>query len=149
MSNWIARASRRCAGSPICNIQRFIGDFRSAAECHMASGNLKEALTCYRSFPDLEAALKLVGEIGDHPAAESLRWISELRQLVNQRPEKFTKVIMPGEKQLLEEILERSLGVCRRKPAARKPAVRKAIKKTAARPQRRATRTTKADDDLF
>ena len=42
-----------------------LGDFRSAAECHLSAGNFKEALNCYRSIPDLEAALRLVGEIGD------------------------------------------------------------------------------------
>jgi hypothetical protein len=59
-----------------------LGDFRSAAECHLVAGNLKEALTCYRSIPDLEAAPKLLGEMGEHPAAESLQWISRLKQLV-------------------------------------------------------------------
>jgi hypothetical protein len=131
-----------------------LGDFRTAAECHIAAGNLKGALTCYRAVPDLDAALKLVGEIGDHPAAESLRWISELRQLVDKRPEKFSKVVLPAEKKLLEDILERSLGVNRRKPPVRKAAVRKAIKKTAVRPVKRAPRTSKPadnffDDDLF
>ncbi len=106
-----------------------LGNFRSAAECHRLSGNLKEALTCYRSIPDLEAALKLVGEIGEHPAAESLLWISEMQKLVEKRPEKFTKTIMPAEKKLLEDILERSLGVTRRKPAPRKATAKK---KTAA-----------------
>jgi hypothetical protein len=106
-----------------------LGDFRRAAECHQFGGNLKEALNCYRSIPDFEAALKLVGEMRDHPAADSLRWISELEQLVSRRPDKFTKVVTPAEKKLLEEILERSLGVARRKPAARKTAT----KKTAAR----------------
>ncbi len=106
-----------------------LGDFRRAAECHQLVGNLKEALSCYRSIPDFEAALKLVGAMGDHPAADSLRWISELDQLVKRRPDKFTKVVTPAEKKLLEEILERSLGVARRKPAAKKTAA----KKTAAR----------------
>ncbi|HEY3938901.1 MAG TPA: hypothetical protein VGL97_15830 [Bryobacteraceae bacterium] len=112
-----------------------LGDFRRAAECHLVGGNLKEALTCYRSIPDLEAALKLLGEIGDHPAAESLRWISELQQLASKRPDKFTKTVMPAEKKLLEEILERSLGVSRAKPAARK-----AVKKKSPAPRKRATR---------
>ena len=109
-----------------------LGDFRAAAECHLAAGNLKEALNCYRSIPDLEAALKLVGEIGDHPAAETLEWISKLQQLVAQRPEKFTKVVTVAEKKLLQEVLERGLGVTRRKPAVKKaPVARKRAPKKA------------------
>ncbi len=110
-----------------------LGDFRSAAECYKASGNLKEALTCYRSIPDLQAALKLVKEIGEHPAAESLLWIAEMQKLVEKRPEKFTKTVLPAEKKMLEEILERSLGVARRKPAPRKTAA----KRKAAAPRKR------------
>ncbi len=97
-----------------------MGDFRGAAQCHMAAGNLKEALTCYRSVPDLEVALKLVDKVGEYPAAESLRWISKLQQLVAERPEKFTKMVTPAEKKLLEELLEKALGVSRRKAAPRK-----------------------------
>jgi hypothetical protein len=97
-----------------------MGDFREAAQCHMAAGNLKEALTCYRSIPDLEEALKLVGEVGEHPATESLRWISRLQRLVAERPEKFTKMVTQAEKKLLEELLEKALGVNRRKAAPRK-----------------------------
>jgi len=112
-----------------------MGDFREAAQCHMAAGNLKEALTCYRSIPDLEEALKLVGEVGEHPATESLRWISRMQRLVAERPEKFTKMVTPAEKKLLEELLEKALGVNRRKAAPRKgikraPASRKGIRKT-------------------
>jgi hypothetical protein len=102
-----------------------MGDFRGAAQCHMATGNLKEALTCYRAVPDLEGALKLVSEVGEYPAAESLRWISRLQQLVAERPEKFTKMVTPAEKKLLEELLEKALGVSRRKAAPRR-----GIKKT-------------------
>jgi tetratricopeptide (TPR) repeat protein len=114
-----------------------LGDFRKAAESHQLAGNLKDALQCYRSIPDFEAALKLVGEIGNHPAADSLRWISDLQQVVSRRPEKFTKVVTPAEKKLLEEILERSLGVARRKPTPRKTVAKKtaAVRKaTPARP---------------
>src|SRR5580704_3604120 len=70
-----------------------LGDFRSAAECYREAGQLKEALSCYRSIPDLEAALKLIAHIGEHPAADSLQWISRLQTLVAERPEKFTKVV--------------------------------------------------------
>ncbi len=113
-----------------------LGDFRRAAECHELSGNLKEALSCYRSIPDFAAALKLVGEIGDHPAADSLRWISELEQLVSRRPDKFTKVVNAAEKKLLEEILERSLGVARKKAAPRKAATKKAAPRRKTAPER-------------
>lgn len=109
-----------------------LGDFRSAAECHLADGNLKEALSCYRSIPDLEAALKLVREIGEHPAAGSLQWISRLQELVAERPEKFTKVVTAAEKKLLEDVLERALGVTRRKPVPRNT-----VKKKAAAPRKR------------
>lgn len=122
-----------------------LGNFRSAAECHRLSGNLKEALNCYRSIPDLEAALKLVDEMGEHPASESLRWISEMQKLVEKRPEKFTKMVMPAEKKLLEDILERSLGVTRRKPAPRKTAAKK---KTAA-PRKRAPNPAVRDKSYF
>ena len=71
-------------------------------------------MSCYRSIPDLEAALKLVREIGEHPAAGSLQWISRLQELVAERPEKFTKVVTTAEKKLLEDVLERALGVTRR-----------------------------------
>jgi superfamily I DNA/RNA helicase len=103
-----------------------LGDLRDAAECHLAAGNLKDALSCYRSIPDFEAALKLVGQIGEHPAAESLQWISRMQQLVAERPEKFTKVVTSSEKKLLEELLERALGVSRRKPVPRGKAKKKA-----------------------
>jgi len=111
-------------------------DFRKAAECYRAAGDLKAALGCYRSIPDLAAALQLLPEIkDDHPAAETLQWMAKMQKLVSERPEKFTKMVTPAEKKLLEEILERSLGVQRRKPATpatkRAPAVRKAAPKTA------------------
>lgn len=109
-----------------------LGDFRSAAECHIAAGNLKDALNCYRSIPDLEASLKLLQEVGDHPAAESLQWMDRVRQLMAERPEKFNRTMVAAEKKLLQDILERGLGVARRKPAERKTAA-PAAKKTAAK----------------
>src|SRR4029077_5738349 len=57
-----------------------LGEFRAAADCHLLAGNTKEALNCYRSIPDFEAALKLVRQIGEHPAAESLEWLSKMQQ---------------------------------------------------------------------
>src|SRR5271170_4184874 len=35
-----------------------LNDFRLAAEAHIAAGNLKDALNCFRSVPDIDAALK-------------------------------------------------------------------------------------------
>ncbi len=121
-----------------------VGDFRKAAECHREQGNLKEALANYRSIPDFEAALQLVEEIGDHPAAESLRWLAEMRALAGKRPEKFGKVVLPSEKKLLEELLERSLGVNRKKPAVKKVAVKKASP-----PGKRAAKSVRAAKPLF
>lgn len=121
-----------------------LGDFRSAAECHLVAGNLKEALSCYRSIPDLEAALKLLREIGEHPAAESLQWISRLQQLVAERPEKFTKVVTAAEKKLLEELLERALGVSRRKPVPRNTAEKKP-----STPRKRAQRRTEGHGEPY
>jgi tetratricopeptide (TPR) repeat protein len=105
--------------------QEGLGEFRTAAECYVAAGNLKEALNCYRSVPDLNAAMKLADEIG-HPAAESLKWVSRMQELVAQRPEKFTRMMTAAEKKALEELLERALGVARRKPAPRKTAAKTA-----------------------
>jgi hypothetical protein len=121
-----------------------LGDFRAAAECHHAAGNVKEALNCYRSIPDLEAALKLVREIGEHPAAESLEWIHRLQKLIEERPEKFTKVVTPAEKKLLEELLERSLGVRRRPPAQKKTPARRS-----AAPRKRAPRKPRSAPEYF
>jgi tetratricopeptide (TPR) repeat protein len=128
-----------------------LADFRSAAECHMAAGNLKEAVNCYRSIPDLDASLKLLSEIGDHPAAESLQWMARVRQLMAERPEKFNRTMVAAEKKLLQEMLERGLGVTRRKPAERKttkPAARKVATKTPA-PRGRPRKKLADDADIF
>jgi hypothetical protein len=103
-----------------------LGDFREAAEAHLAAGNLPEALNCYRSAPDLEQALKLVAKIGEHPAAQSLEWIAKLQKLVVERPDKFTKLVTPAEKEFLQDLLEKALGVSRRKPVPR-PKVKKTL----------------------
>ncbi len=121
-----------------------LGEYRKAAECHVNAGNLKEALTCYRAVPDLDAALKLVCEMGEHPAAASLEWMSKLRQLVSERPEKFTKQVTAAEKKLLEGVLEEALGVTRRKPAPRKTASKKA-----AAPRKRAVKKTSSGPPVF
>jgi tetratricopeptide (TPR) repeat protein len=113
-----------------------LGDFRGAAECYRTAGQLKEALNCYRSVPDLECALRVVRELGEHPAASSLEWMRQLQELVSKRPVKFTKVVTPAEKKILEELLERALGVQRRKQPTAQPRPKKvgAPRKRAARP---------------
>lgn len=97
-----------------------IGDFAGAASAYVAAGDLKNALTCYRSVPDVPQSLKLLAEMNGHPAADSLQWMARVQQLVTERPEKFTKMVTPAEKKMLEELLERALGVTRRKPVPRK-----------------------------
>jgi hypothetical protein len=72
---------------------RGLDEYRKLPECHVNGGNLKEALTCYGAVPNLDAALKLVREMGEHPAAGSLEWMSKLRQLASERPEKFTNQV--------------------------------------------------------
>jgi hypothetical protein len=104
-----------------------MGDLRGAAQCHVADGKLKEALLCYRTIPDLDEALKLVDKMGEHPAAESLQWIAKLQRLVAVRPQNFTKTVTAAEKKLLEELLEKALGVTRPKAAARRKAKKSAV----------------------
>jgi hypothetical protein len=119
-------------------------DFRQAAECYRAAGDLKSALNCYRTIPDLEAALQLLPELGDaHPAADTLQWMARMQKLVAERPEKFTKMVMPAEKKLLEEMLERSLGVVRKKPAARKSVAKAPAKATVKKAAPRVKRSPK------
>ena len=48
-----------------------------------------------------------------------------MQNLASRRPAEFTKVMTPPEKKLLEAILEQSLGIARKKPAARKAAAKK------------------------
>ncbi|MDQ6678580.1 MAG: hypothetical protein M3Z09_14940 [Acidobacteriota bacterium] len=102
-----------------------LGDFRAAAEAHLAAGERKEALQCFRKVPDFERTLALLDEMGDHPAADSLRWVREMQKLADRRPPDFSKVITPSEKKLLETILEQSLGATRKKPVPRKAAAKK------------------------
>lgn len=123
-----------------------LGNLAAAAVCYKDDGDLKEALRCYRAIPDFEQSLKLVREIGDHPAAESLEWIAKMQAVVAERPEKFNRVMTAPEKKILEDLLERSLGVARKKPAARKAATKKAAAKKAAAPRKRAPRGSPRKD---
>jgi hypothetical protein len=106
--------------------------FEAAAEAFLAAGDRREALVCFRKIPDFERTLALLDEIGEHPAADSLRWVRDMQKLAGQRPPEFARVMTPSEKKLLEAILEQSLGVTRKKPAARKTA---AAKKAPAKPK--------------
>jgi hypothetical protein len=54
--------------------------------------------------------------------------------------------MVTAEKKLLQDMLERGLGVARRKPAAKKAAVRKPASKKAAAPRSRVSRKPAADD---
>ena len=111
-----------------------VGDLGGAARCHLEAGDLKEALLCYRSIPDLNEALKLLGKMGDHPAAESLEWIAKVQGLVAERPQNFTKTVTAAEKKLLQEILEKALGVSRPKAAPRR------VTRKSAAPKKRSPR---------
>ncbi len=126
-----------------------LNDFRSAAENYRTAGDLKEALRCYRSVPDFDAALALVREIGDHPAAESLEWVARMQKVAAERPEKFNRVMTGPEKKILEELLERSLGVARKKPATKKAAAKKPAVRKAASAKRKSSPRRYEDEDLF
>lgn len=104
------------------------GLHKLAAEAHRRAGNLAGALKNYRAVADFEKALEMIREIPDHPAAPSLLWMRQMQQLAEQRPENFNRNVTEAEKKLLEQILESSLGVQRRKKvtAKRAPAPGKA-----------------------
>jgi hypothetical protein len=74
-------------------------------------------LRCYRSLPDSAAALNLVRQMNEHPAKPSLEWLAELDEVLARRPDNFSKTMMPAKKKLLESMLERGLGVQRKKVA--------------------------------
>ena len=101
-----------------------------AAEIWMQLGDRDRALKCYRSIPDFGAALKLMRQIENHPARPSLEWLAEVDVLFSRRPDNFNRTMTAPEKKLLEAILERGLGVQRRKPAAKKKAAATTAKKS-------------------
>ena len=107
------------------------GRFAEAGEIFVGARALEKALLCYRSIPDFEKSLEIAKQLGSVPAAESLLWLDSMRKLAEQRPAEFNKVILPGEKQLLEGVLETALGTTRKKSAARKAAAKKAAPKKA------------------
>jgi hypothetical protein len=102
-----------------------LGELEFAAAHFLKAGSAKDALRCYRAIPNLEKSLALLEEIGSHPARESLEWLRRMRDLAAERPAEFSKVLLPEEKKLLEQVLEAGLGVSRKKAAAPKSPVRK------------------------
>ena len=113
-----------------------IGDFAAAAEAHQAAGSIDAAIDAYRRVPNFAkalAAMKLAPK--GHSAAPALEWIIAMQTLAAKRPDNFNRVVKPGEKKLLEQLLESSLGVQRKAPAAKKAAAKKGApaKKAAAK----------------
>ncbi len=117
-----------------------LGQQSRAAELYLQLGEREKALRCYRSKPDFTAALGLVRQIEGHAARASLEWVAEMEALLARRPENFNRVMTQPEKKLLEGMLERGLGVQRKKPAVKKQA---AAKKPSA--QKRTPRRTKPE----
>jgi tetratricopeptide (TPR) repeat protein len=107
------------------------GQFAKAAAVYLELGERDRALKCYRSVPDFAAAVSLVGQMEGHAARPSLEWLAELNGVLARRPENFNRVMTPPEKKLLEGMLERGLGVQRKKPAVKRT-VPKATQKKAA-----------------
>ena len=117
------------------------GQFDKAAAIYLQQGDREKALRCFRSVPDFESALRLVRQMEGHPARASLEWLGELDALLARRPENFNRAMTPPEKRLLEAMLERGLGVQRKKPAIKKAA---AARKTA--PRKTAAQKTAVGD---
>jgi len=111
------------------------GDLPAAAIAHRADGNLESAIDCYRRVPDIQQTLAAMKELKKpHTAAPALEWVAAMQTLAAKRPDNFNRVVKAEEKKLLESVLETSLGVQRKKPAAKKAAVKKvAVKKAAAK----------------
>lgn len=97
-----------------------IGQFAKSATIWLELGQSEKALKCYRSIPDFSAALSLVRQMDNHAARPSLEWLAELDAMLGRRPDNFNRVMTSAEKKLLEGMLERGLGVQRKKPAAKK-----------------------------
>jgi tetratricopeptide (TPR) repeat protein len=97
-----------------------LGEMEAAARDYLRAGRPQEALRCFRSIPDFDNSLQLLEGMPDHPARESLLWLRRMRDVAAERPPEFSKVIVPAEKKLLEQVLEASLGVTRKKAATKK-----------------------------
>jgi hypothetical protein len=108
--------------------------YADAAELFRALGKRKDALRNYRSIPDVEKALELIGELGGEQAAqEGLEWLVKVRRVLEKRPANFARTATAAEKQLFTALLEAQLDGPRVKKAA-KP---RAPRKTAAKPRTR------------
>ena len=112
------------------------GQFAKAAGIYLEQGEREKALKCYRSAPDFVSALNLVRQMESHAAKPSLEWLAELDAVLARRPDNFSRVMTPPEKKLLESLLERGLGVQRKKAAPKKKADAKTAPKTTARKKR-------------
>jgi hypothetical protein len=130
------------------------GDFGRAAADYLALGEKEKALRCFRSAPDFANALALVRQLESHPARESLEWLAEVESLLGRRPENFNRVVTAPEKKLLEAMLERGLGVKRKRPPPKKAAAEETAAKKAAAKKSAPKATTKRppskrDEEFF
>jgi hypothetical protein len=119
-----------------------VGQFAKAAAIHLQLGDREKALKCYRAVPDFAEALALVRQMEGHAAKAPLEWLAELDGVLARRPENFNRVMTQPEKKLLEGMLERGLGVQRKKPAVKKAAPKKAPQS----PRKRAPSKRKAPE---
>ncbi|MGH9583889.1 MAG: hypothetical protein ACRD4O_13230, partial [Bryobacteraceae bacterium] len=99
-----------------------IGQFAKSAAIWLELGDRDRALKSYRAIPDFDAALNLVRQMDEHAARPSLEWLAELGAVLARRPDNFNRAMTPPEKKLLESMLERGLGVQRKKAAVKKKA---------------------------
>lgn len=109
------------------------GQLAKAAAIFLTLGERDKALRCYRTIPDFGTSLELVRQIEGHNARPSLEWLAELDGLLAKRPDNFNRVMLVQEKKLLEGILERGLGVQRKKPTVKKVATKTAKRPVAAK----------------
>jgi tetratricopeptide (TPR) repeat protein len=109
------------------------GQLEKAARVWLELGERDRALKCYRAIPDFAATLELVRQIEGHAARPSLEWVAELDAVLARRPDNFNRTMTVPEKKLLEAMLERGLGVQRKKATVKKAARVGAVKKKAVR----------------
>ena len=96
------------------------GQFDKAAAIYLQLGDREKALRCFRSVPDFASALSLVKQMEAHPARAPLEWLGDLDALLARRPENFNRATTLPWKKLPEAMLERGLGVQRKKPTTKK-----------------------------
>ncbi len=125
----------------IAECYKEMGEWAKAAGLYRDLGDLEKALQCFRLVPDFGSALQLVRQMETHSARPALEWLSELDALLERRPGNFNRVMTPPEKKLLESMMERALGVQRKKPAVKKaPAKKAAAPKPRKRPPPKAAK---------